>query len=64
MKNNEILVCNECDSSESIQIKVWNYVNSNEFASDCSDDIGDKWCEDCEEHVHFITKEEWENEKK
>lgn len=64
MKKNEILVCNECGSSESIQIKVWSYVNSNKFASDCSEDIDDKWCEDCEEHVHFITKEEWENEKK
>jgi hypothetical protein len=61
---NEILVCNECGSSESIQIKVWNYVNSKEFASDCSDDSDDRWCEVCEEHVNFITKEEWENEKK
>jgi len=61
---NETLVCKECGSADSIQIKVWQYVNSGEFAADCSDDSGDRWCEDCEEHVGFITKEEWETEKK
>ena len=61
---NEILVCCECGSSESIQIKVWNYVNSNEYAGECTDDSNDRWCEDCEEHVNFITQEEWETENK
>jgi hypothetical protein len=57
---NETLVCKGCGSADSIQIRVWQYTNSGEFASDCSDDSGDRWCEDCEEHVDFITKEEYE----
>jgi len=59
----EILVCSECGSAESIQIKVWNYVNSNECAGECSGEREDNWCEDCEEHVDFVTKEEYKNQK-
>lgn len=57
---NEILVCKECGSADSIQIKVWQYVNSGEFAGDCIGEEDDRWCEDCEEHVYFIAKEEYE----
>jgi len=57
---NEILVCKECGSADSIQIKVWQYVNSGEFAADCIEDRDNAWCEDCEEHVSFIAKEEYE----
>jgi hypothetical protein len=54
------LVCKECGSADSIQIRVWQYVNNSEYAGECSDDSGDRWCEDCEEHVDFIAKEEYE----
>ena len=55
---NETLVCEKCGSADSIQIKVWQYVNSGEFAADCLDERQDRWCEDCEDHVDFIIKEE------
>jgi hypothetical protein len=55
---NEILVCEKCGSADSIQLKVWQYVNSGEFAADCIGEIEDRWCEDCEEHVDFVSKEE------
>jgi hypothetical protein len=60
---NEILVCKECGSADSIQIRVWQYVNNSEYAGECSDDSGDRWCEDCEEHVDFTTQEEFEKSK-
>ena len=61
---NEILVCEQCGSADSIQIRVWQYVNSGEFAGDSCNEREDSWCENCEEHINFIAKEEWESEKK
>ena len=55
----QILVCEKCGSSDKIQVKEWRYVNSGEFAGDCSNEREDNWCDNCQEHVYFTTEEEW-----
>lgn len=53
------LVCKECGSTN-IQTQAWVDANTNEYRSDGCGDSDDNWCEDCNEHTKFTTKNEFE----
>ncbi len=55
-------VCSEC-GGPNIQIKVWVDANTQEYKSDTEGDTSDQWCEDCESHNSFMTRQEWVDEQ-
>jgi hypothetical protein len=58
----EILVCSVCGSTD-IEELQWRKVNTGEYVSTSnSNDVEDQWCCNCESHVTFITKEEFEQQ--
>lgn len=61
MKKN-LLVCSCCGSLR-IQVKAWVDANTLEYhdaTSDGEDD--DNWCEDCEDHQSFVSKNKFEKD--
>jgi hypothetical protein len=55
-EKDQILVCEEC-GSHNVETQAWVKVNENNKCSDYLgiDDDGNNWCNDCQEHVPFIT---------
>jgi hypothetical protein len=54
------LVCDRC-GGENIQCLDWVDVNTNAFiGSNESLSEGERWCEDCQDHVYFVEKKDYE----
>ena len=62
MKEKKIYVCSEC-GSEDIEELVWRKVNTGAYSGDGPQDKSSNWCCECEEHVNFMLKEEYEQQK-
>ena len=59
------LVCENCGSSD-IEVMAWIKVNGDNILSyeTYQDEQDDRWCCKCEEHVKFMTEQEFKNKPK
>lgn len=55
------LLCKKCGSDE-IEQKEWRKVNSGKFSGDTENGTEDQWCPVCEEHVEFVSEEEYDSD--
>lgn len=47
------------------EVKAWVDANTSEYIDEASDgDSSDRWCNNCEKHIDFITLEEFNESKK
>jgi len=55
----ENLVCEECGGNN-IQALAWVNANTNKYEAMGNNDENDRWYIDCDEHVNFILKKDYE----
>ena len=60
MDKNNTFCCAQCGNIH-VQMKAWVDVNTNEFVSDCENEMPeDFWCDECDDHVDICTVAEFE----
>lgn len=60
--DNIILVCQNC-GNEDITVKAWVNPNTDQVMELCDFDSDDRYCENCDQHIDIITKEDYEKTK-
>lgn len=59
--NNDAIVCEQCGGTE-LERKAWVDYYTDQVLDDTGDyDTSTNWCRKCEEHVEFITYEQFKN---
>ena len=53
------MVC-ACCGSDKIQEKAWIEVKSQTYAGPTEKGITNQWCPECDHHVNFMSKEEYD----